>query len=310
MTTSDKTPGEETAPVTEDAPQEAPETSETVETVSLDDSPEAKAAAAAKTGDGDDEAVGPMEELLDIARTVAIAVGITLFFRFFFFQPFNIPSGSMKSTLLVGDFVVVDKMAYGYSKASLIWPLTRMPVDGRLFGAAPDRGDIAVFKNQVDGHRDYIKRVIGLPGDTVQMIEGRVYLNGEKLAREEATDIAQNCGGDRHNDPVVTVRSAKVYREALPGGTTYIIQECAGDRGNYENTRRFIVPEGHYFLMGDNRDNSQDSRTDLVGFVPHSQLVGKATRLAFSVDGQKSRIWEPWNWPGAIRYGRLFDQVD
>ncbi len=245
----------------------------------------------------------PLEEAWDVAKTVLIAVSITLFIRFFFFQPFNIPSGSMKPTLLVGDFILVDKMEYGYSKASLLYPLTRMPVEGRLFSSLPERGEIIVFKNSNDGNKDYIKRLIGLPGDRVQMISGALHINGERVERVLITDQEPNCD---QPSPV-----ARLYQETLPNGVSYTVQECKGNLNpGADNTELFVVPEGHYFLMGDNRDNSADSRTLTVGFVPMDQIVGKATRVAFSVDGQRSRLWEVWNWPMAIRYGRVFDSVD
>lgn len=248
------------------------------------------------------------EEAWDIAKTVMIAVGVTLLFRFFFFQPFNIPSGSMKPTLLVGDFILVDKIEYGYSKASLIYPLTRAPLEGRMFGNMPERGEIAVFKNAADRNKDYIKRVIGLPGETIQMINGVVHIDGVRVERELVNDAVPQCDGTTSNR--LNPAAARVYRETLPNGKTYIVQECAGVGRGLDNTAPQTVPAGHYFLMGDNRDNSADSRTDVVGFVPFDQLVGKATRVAFSVDGQKSKIWEVWNWPGAIRYNRLLDRVE
>ncbi|MEM9234764.1 MAG: signal peptidase I [Pseudomonadota bacterium] len=261
------------------------------------------------------------EEALDILRTVAIAVAITLFVRFFFFQPFNIPSGSMKPTLLVGDFILVDKVEYGYSRASLIWPMTRAPLHGRLLSDTPQTGEIVVFKNSADRNKDYIKRVIGMPGDKVQLISGVVHLNGERAQRELLPDVTPQCAAKGEPNPI----NARVYRETLPGGQSYIIQECRGDNFNFDNTEVFTVPEGHYFMMGDNRDNSSDSRSHVVGFkpldgfderaaqphfVPLDQIVGKATRVAFSVDGEKAKLWELWNWPGAIRYSRLFDGVE
>lgn len=265
--------------------------------------PEAKAAAAANRKAA--PVMTPREELVDIVRTVAIAVGVTLLFRFFFFQPFNIPSGSMKPTLLVGDFILVDKIEYGYSKASLIWPLTRMPLEGRLFGSTPEIGEVVVFKNAADQNKDYIKRVVGMPGDTVQVISGVLHVNGQRVQRELLPDVPPTCGqGSGYN-------AARVYRETLPGGgPSYVVQECRGDANILDNTPKLTVPEGHYFMMGDNRDNSADSRTTTVGFVPQDQLVGKATRVAFSVDGDVARFWQVWKWPVAVRYRRLFQSVD
>ena len=241
------------------------------------------------------------EEAWDVTKTVLIAVAVTLLVRFFFFQPFNIPSGSMKPTLLVGDFILVDKIDYGYSKASLIYPLTRLPGEGRLFADAPERGEIAVFKNQHHGNKDYIKRVIGLPGDRVQVISGTLYINGEKVARERV-DVPTSCTG--------YAPAARMYQETLPNGVSYLVQECLGDSNQFDNTPVKTVPAGHYFMMGDNRDNSLDSRTPTVQFVPQHQLVGRATRVAFSVDGEKARLWQVWKWPTAIRYARIGDSVN
>lgn len=241
------------------------------------------------------------EEAWDIAKTVLIAVAVTLFVRFFFVQPFNIPSGSMKPTLEVGDFILVDKIDYGYSASSLIYPLTRLPVDGRLFGDTPERGEVVVFKNVNDGNRDYIKRVVGLPGDTIQVISGVLHIDGERVTREFA-EGPTDCDG--------YAPAAQLYLETFPTGESHVIQECQGDNYRYDNTAAVTVPEGHYFLMGDNRDNSLDSRTSTVRFVPHDKLVGRATRIAFSVNGDEARLWQVWRWPGAIRWGRIGDPVE
>lgn len=255
------------------------------------------------------------EEVIDIARTVGIAVGITLFVRFFLIQPFNIPSGSMKPTLQVGDFILVDKIDYGYSKASLIYPFTRLPLEGRLFGDTPVRGEIVVFKNAADRNRDYIKRVVGVPGDKIQVISGVLHINDQRVQRELIRGQEPDCA---RVDP-----AARLYRETLPeGGPTYIVQECHGDFTARDNFGPVIVPEGRYFMMGDNRDNSQDSRTFDVGginpdtgllephFVPLDQVVGKATRVVMSIDGEEAALWQPWRWPLAIRYGRIFSSVN
>lgn len=242
-----------------------------------------------------------MEEAWDVSKTVVIAVAITLFVRFFFIQPFNIPSASMEPTLMTGDFILVDKIDYGYSRASLIFPLTRMPLDGRVFSDTPQRGEIAVFKNARDKNKDYIKRIIGLPGDRVQVIGGVLHVNGEPVAREVVEDPDFTC---KRLGP-----GARQYFETLPGGPTYLVQECDGDRGPYDNTGVRTVPEGFYFAMGDNRDRSADSRSLTVNFIPHDQLVGRARRVAFSVDGQRARFWQVWKWPFAIRYGRIGDKV-
>ncbi|MEM9838301.1 MAG: signal peptidase I [Pseudomonadota bacterium] len=243
-----------------------------------------------------------VDEALDVAKTVAIAVGITLFIRFFFIQPFNIPSASMEPTLMTGDFILVDKIDYGYSRASLIWPLTRAPVGGRMFSDMPDRGEVAVFKNARDKNKDYIKRIMGLPGDKVQVIDGLVYVNGQAVEREMIEDPEFTCTNPR--------RSARQYYETLPDGPRYLVQECDGDDGPYDDTAPLTVPEGYYFAMGDNRDRSADSRSATVRFIPHDQLVGRARRVAFSIDGKRAKFWEVWKWPFAIRYSRIGDKVE
>ncbi len=241
------------------------------------------------------------EEAWDILKTILLAVAITLVFRMVAWQPFNIPSGSMRPNLLVGDFLVVSKFEYGYSKASLVYPFTRLPIDGRIFAGSPERGDVVVFKNSRDRNRDYIKRVIGLPGDEVQTVNGTLYLNGKKITRELVGNETVRCAGYQS--------LAATYREALPNGISYTIQECNGNNYRLDNVGPYVVPEGHFFMMGDNRDNSQDSRTPMVGMVPADQIVGKAQRLVFSVDGAESRIWQVWKWPSAIRFDRIFDPV-
>ncbi|MCQ8185040.1 signal peptidase I [Parvularcula maris] len=243
------------------------------------------------------------EEAWDVSKTVVIAVGITLFVRFFFIQPFNIPSASMEPTLMTGDFILVDKIDYGYSKASLIYPLTRMPTEGRVFSDMPERGEVAVFKNARDKNKDYVKRIVGVPGDTVQVIGGVLHINGQAVERELIESRETTCS-DRD-------LSARRYRETMPdGGPTYIVQECDGNRGDLDNTPPKRVPEGFYFMMGDNRDESADSRTPMVQLVPHDALVGRARRVAFSVDGGRAKFWEVWKWPVAVRYGRIGDKVE
>ena len=239
------------------------------------------------------------EEAWDLAKTVFYAVAIALVLRIIFFQPFNIPSGSMKPELQVGDFLFVSKPTYGYSRASLVYPFTRMNIHGRiLVGHMPERGEIVVFKNRKEGNKDYIKRIIGMPGDEIRMIGGRLHINGEPVEKEFAGMVAVSCG------------EAPSYRETLPNGVSYIVNECYGDRGQLDNVGPYKVPAGHYFMMGDNRDESQDSRVEYaVGYVPFEDFVGRAERIFFSVDGGEAHIWEIWKWPFAIRYGRIFDPV-
>jgi signal peptidase I len=210
------------------------------------------------------------------------------------FQPFNIPSESMEDTLLVGDYLFVSKAAYGFSHYSLPWGYMWPLPHGRIFSAAPHRGDVVVFKTPSDNKTDFIKRVIGLPGDRIQMKYGTLYLNGKAVPKVEVEPFVEDEGGYEHKVPR--------YRETLPGGVNYYVLDREPD-GSLDNTGVFVVPEGHYFMMGDNRDNSDDSRAG-VGYVPFENLVGKAEILFFSTNGS-ARLWEIWKWPFAIRYGRI-----
>jgi signal peptidase I len=213
--------------------------------------------------------------------------------RSFLFQPFNIPSGSMEDTLLIGDYLFVSKSTYGYSRYS--FPFGIIPFEGRFAVMSdPKRGDIVVFKFPPDNSTDYIKRLIGLPGDRVQMKEGVLYINDVAVPKEKIDDYVETIGGEPRNIPR--------YRETLPNGVSYEVLD-RDPQGNLDNPQVFVVPEGHYFMMGDNRDNSADSRVD-VGYVPFENFVGKAQIIFFSTNGE-ARIWEVWKWPFAIRYDRL-----
>ena len=244
------------------------------------------------------------EEAWDLAKTVFYAVAIALVLRILIFQPFNIPSGSMKPTLEVGDFLFVSKPTYGYSRASLVYPFTRMNMHGRILSSrGPDRGEIVVFKARKDGNKDYIKRVIGLPGDEIRMIGGHLHINGEPVKKEFVGMFDTDCDHFNHTQ-------APRYRETLPNGVSYIVQECHGDEGNLDFVGPYRVPAGHYFMMGDNRDQSQDSRVESqVGYVALDDIVGRAERIFFSVDGDRAQFWEIWKWPFAVRYGRILDPV-
>ncbi len=234
----------------------------------------------------------------DTLKTLVYAIAIALFVRTFAYEPFNIPSGSMKPTLLVGDYLFVSKFAYGYSQYSL--PLGLPLFSGRIFGSLPERGDVAVFKLPSDNSTDYIKRIVGLPGDTVQVINGVLQINGEAVKLEALAPFVDDMDGREVAIPM--------YAETLPGSDeSHLILDLT-ERGRLDNTDVFVVPEGHVFAMGDNRDNSLDSRTTNVGFVPIENLIGRADLLMFSVDGS-ARIWEPWKWPWAIRYNRLFRPI-
>ncbi|HEX4408451.1 MAG TPA: signal peptidase I [Xanthobacteraceae bacterium] len=235
-------------------------------------------------------------------RVVIHALIIALVIRTFLFQPFNIPSGSMIPTLLVGDYLFVSKYSYGYSKYSLQLPyLPPFPLfSGRIWDSGPHRGDVVVFRLPRDPSIDYIKRVIGLPGDRIQMIDGVLNINGTPVPRERVDDFI--------NDDDTSVQRVKQLRETLPNGVKYNTLDLT-DNGFYDNTPVYIVPPGDYFMMGDNRDNSTDSRVlSDVGYVPAENLIGRAQVIFFSIRGD-AHAWEVWRWPWVVRWGRLFTLV-
>ena len=234
-------------------------------------------------------------------KTILYAGLIALVIRSFLFEPFTIPSGSMLRTLLIGDFLFVSKYAYGYSRHSLPLSLPLIPGPGRVFGTGPERGDIAVFKNPVSPGVDFIKRVIGLPGDTIEVRGGRLYINDAVMQR---TLVGRTAYRDRYG----ALHEAVRYRETLPNGRAYDILERS-DREPTDNTPTYRVPEGQYFVMGDNRDNSTDSRfQDHVGFVPAENFVGRAEFLFFSL-ADDTRVWEFWRYPASVRWERILGGV-
>lgn len=234
-----------------------------------------------------------MENIKVIVQALILAVLI----RTILFQPFSIPSGSMMPTLLVGDYLFVSKFSYGYSKYSL--PFSPDVFSGRIWSEAPERGDVAVFRLPSNPKVDYIKRVIGLPGDRVQMKNGVLFINGEAVKREANGTYAPE-GRYATGGPV------PIFRETLPNGVTYDTLELTPNSPG-DNTREFLVPDGHYFMMGDNRDNSADSRFD-VGFVPLENFIGRATIIFFSISDETSPL-ELWKWPSDLRPGRLFQSA-
>ena len=235
----------------------------------------------------------------ELMRTATFAVLLALVIRTFLFEPFNIPSGSMLPTLKVGDYLFVSKYSYGYSRYS--FPFGLGGFDGRVWVDKPERGDVVVFKLPTDTSIDYIKRVIGLPGDKIQVTNGRLYINGELADRED-------MGLSEYESEYGSVIKISEFAETLPEGRIHLIYE-EGDANPLDNTQVFTVPDGNYFMMGDNRDNSRDSRVaDAVGFVPFENFVGRAEFIFFSTNG-KSKFYEVWKWPFTIRYNRLFKTI-
>jgi signal peptidase I len=240
------------------------------------------------------KAGGWVENIKTIVYAGLIAVGI----RTFAYEPFNIPSGSMIPTLLVGDYLFVSKYSYGYSHFSL--PFGPDLFSGRIFARLPKQGDVAVFKYPHDTSVDYIKRIIGLPGDRIQVKQGELYINGTEVPRQPAGEFVTDDSGIH-----MVLRR---YLETLPDGVEHYILK-ATDEGWANNTPEYLVPPDHVFAMGDNRDNSADSRfMDGVGFVPLENLVGRAEILFFSVDAEYP-WWEVWEWPFEIRWKRLMRPI-
>ena len=238
------------------------------------------------------------ESFMDTVKTVIYAVVIAILIRTFLFEPFKIPSGSMYPTLYVGDYLFVSKYTYGYSKHSM--PFSLPLFDGRIWEDMPQRGDVVVFKFPQDNKTDFIKRIIGLPGDKVKMSKGRLYINGKPVKREETEDfVIRDAQGNAER--------YRQYTEILPEGFEHKIIEVS-DFENVDDTPEITVPQGSFFVMGDNRDRSDDSRVN-VGFVPFENLVGKARFLFFSHNDEG--VWyKPWSWPKKIRWERLFNKIN
>src|SRR5438105_4499291 len=267
--------------------------------------------------------------IAETGRVIFHALIIALVIRTFLFPPFNIPSGSMKDTLLIGDYLFVSKYSYGYSHYSLPFSPNLFP--GRIFSSEPQRGDVVVFRLPKDDSIDYIKRVIGLPGDRIQMKDGVLYINGTAVKKERVEDVID----DENGAPVHR------FRETLPNGVVHDTLEK--DEGDLHRTQEYLVPPGHYFMMGDNRDNSTDSRVlSAVGYVPFENLIGRAQIIFFTIGppeyywdwpwsevsaawqlwnwhwpwskvkserGEIEPAWHIWSWPWAVRWGRLFTIV-
>jgi signal peptidase I len=228
-------------------------------------------------------------ETVEILKTVFWALVIALFLRVLLFQPFTIPSASMEPNLYEGDYVVVTKFSYGYSRHSI--PFSPPIFKGRIFSKAPQRGDIAVFKTPRDNHTDLIKRVIGLPGDRIQMKQGLLYINDKQVPRVQLPSVREDIGEGY-------IREVARFQETLPNGKSYVTQDFGPD-GQLDNTEVYTVPAGDYFMMGDNRDNSADSRVPPeaggVGYLPAENLVGRAQIVLMSWNKGASLL-KPWTW--------------
>ena len=232
--------------------------------------------------------------IVETFKTIFYAICIALVFRSLAFEPFSIPSGSMKPTLLVGDYLFVSKFSYGYSRHS--FPMSIIPFNGRIFWTEPKRGDVAVFKFPRDNETDYIKRIVGLPGDEVKIVDGKLYVNNNLVKREYDGDF-------RDKDKTGSMQTYQMWKETNSANISYFTLD-ATPMGPLDNTAVYKVPEGFYFAMGDNRDQSSDSRIlSHVGYIPRDNLVGKASILFFSIDD--ARFWEFWKWPTSIRFKRI-----
>tara|TARA_B100000131_G_C18052413_1_gene586998 strand:+ start:239 stop:994 length:756 start_codon:yes stop_codon:yes gene_type:complete len=234
----------------------------------------------------------------EFIRTVFWAIIIAVIFRSLLFEPYNIPSGSMLPNLLVGDYLFVSKYSYGYSRFS--FPFGIVPIPSRVWSSKPKRGDVVVFKLPSDTSINYIKRLIGMPGDKVQMKKGELYLNNHLVDQKKE-------GNYEFIHPNYLSNVSDKYKETMPNGKQYYVLNDS-NFSQLDETEVFVVPEGHYFMMGDNRDNSLDSRAS-VGFVPFENFVGKGSIIFFSVNGS-AKIWQIWKWPTSIRYSRLFKKIN
>lgn len=237
------------------------------------------------------------EGLLDTVKTIFFAILIAMVIRTFLFEPFKIPSGSMYPTLYVGDYLFVSKYTYGYSKHS--FPFSMPLFDGRIWEDKPQRGDVVVFKFPQDNRTDFIKRIIGLPGDKIKLENGRLFINGEMVKREKNEDFVLR-------DKLGNAERYHQYTETLPEGYQHQIIEVS-DFENVDDMPEIEIPQNSYFVMGDNRDRSDDSRVN-VGFVPAENLIGKARFLFFS-NNENEPWYKPWGWPRKIRWSRLFNKI-
>ncbi len=237
---------------------------------------------------------------LNSFKTFLLAIIAALTIRSFLFEPFSIPSGSMYPTLVVGDYLFVSKYSYGFSKHSFPFSLPIIPK--RIFYKSPSRGDVLVFKTPTDNKTDYVKRVIGIPGDRIKMIDNQIFLNNLKIERQKIKD-------DNYIDTYGRNVKVERYLEILPNGKNYEVFEFNENMSVFDtnNFSEIIVPENNFFVIGDNRDNSQDSR--FIGGIPKDNLVGKASLVLLSFDSLKGSWWKVWTWVSALRKDRFFKSL-
>ena len=237
--------------------------------------------------------------IIDNLKTLIYALIIAVIIRSLIIQPFYIPSSSMEINLLVGDRLFVTKYSYGFSNHS--FPFSPPIYKGRIFEKNPKRGDIIVFKTPADNRTDYIKRLIGLPGDIIQFIDGNLYLNNNQILRTLiSNDDYIYCGNQKIH--------VSTFEEKLPNKKSYVVSYR--NDISFKNSDKYIVPSNHYFFLGDNRDCSKDSRfLSDVGYVHKDNLVGKARVLFFSSDSRKGSIFQIWKWPELIRFDRFFKKL-
>ena len=238
------------------------------------------------------------KKIIDNIKTIIYALLIAIVIRSLLFQPFYIPSSSMEPNLLVGDRLFVSKYSYGYSRHS--FPFSPKIASGRFNYMVPKRGDVVVFKTPADNRTDYIKRLIGLPKDKIQIINSELFLNDKKIVRNKLKKTYKiNCGNSE--------LEINAYEEVLPNGVKYIA--VYRKDGTMLNSDPYIVPKDHFFFMGDNRDNSKDSRASEVGFVPRKNLIGKAKIIFFSHNGS-AKFYEFWKWHNLVRFSRIGKKIE
>ncbi|MEN8237179.1 MAG: signal peptidase I [Pseudomonadota bacterium] len=242
--------------------------------------------------------------LIELVKTVVYAGAFVLLFHSLLYKPFNIPTPSMVPTLLVGDYLFVSKFTYGYSRYS--FPFGFPLFEGRVLSGAPKQGDVIVFRPSHEIGEDWIKRVIGVPGDVIQVVDGIVIVNGQEARLQFKEDYKWRDEKGRYH-------TSQLYTETLPNGVEHLIVKTVDFGMNVlDNTQEFVVPEGFYFVMGDNRDHSDDSRGTRLGMVPYENIVGQAELIFFSTKiptDPETYWWQPWKWPTETRYGRMMQMI-